>query len=185
MSALLHGQSSQASYCALLRSLHAIYASLELALTRHARHAVVSPVVLPPLFRQAPLEQDLAALHGPAWSDELPLQPAAAGYALHLARLDADRPERLVAHAYVRYLGDLSGGQLLSRIVARSFALPAGRGTAFYDFGDAERTRKLTEDFRRGLAAVPVDSALQAEITAEAQRAFELHAALFEELQAA
>ncbi len=184
MSTLLGGRASRAAYCALLRSLHAIYAELELALTRHEAQVVVAPVVLPALFRRSALEHDLTALHGAAWREDIPLPAAAARYAQHLARLAGECPERLVAHAYVRYLGDLSGGQLLSRVVTRTLALSGGRGTEFYDFGDAERTRLLKDAFRRGLAAVPVDSALQVELVEEAVRAFEMHAALFDELAA-
>ena len=184
MNTLLGGRASRVAYCSLLRSLHAIYAELELALTRHEAHVVVAPVVLPALFRRSALENDLVALHGVAWREDIPLPPSAARYVQHLARLGSENPERLVAHAYVRYLGDLSGGQLLSRVVTHMLALSGALGTAFYDFGDAEQTRLLKDGFRRGLAAVPVDSALQAELVEEAVRAFEMHAALFDELAA-
>ncbi|KAI5480085.1 hypothetical protein MNV49_001745 [Pseudohyphozyma bogoriensis] len=48
---------------------------------------------------------------------------------------EKDGRHRLVAHAYVRYLGDLSGGQTVARNLRKSYDLPStGEGTAFYEF---------------------------------------------------
>jgi len=110
------------------------------------------------------------------------LQPAALGYVQRLQQLAADDPPLLVAHAYVRYLGDLSGGQLLSRIVAGAYGLVDGRGTRFYDFGPAGEPAALASALRRGLDALPVDGALAAAIIDEAREAFRRHQALFIEL---
>ena len=74
------------------------------------------------------LERDLDFLHGPAWRSQLGITAACQDYLYHLQHLSVADPERLVAHAYVRYLGDLSGGQQLKGIVARSLLLPVGRG---------------------------------------------------------
>jgi heme oxygenase len=106
-------------------------------------------------------------------------------YVLRLQQIDADQPELLLAHAYVRYLGDLSGGQMLSRIVAQSMHLQAGQGTAFYDFGDASETTQLTRAFRDGLQAIAVAEIGVDAIVAEARSAFQRHQALFEELAVA
>jgi hypothetical protein len=65
--------------------------------------------------------------------------------------LDQSRPALLLAHAYVRYLGDLSAGQLLRGIVARGAALAGTTAVAFYDFGDALSIHNLTHAFRAGL----------------------------------
>lgn len=184
MPALLRGRLDRGAYCALLRNLHAIYAALEPALLRHAVHAAVGPVVFPALFRQAALADDLQALHGDGWADELPVLPATAAYLQRLRRIDADSPELLVAHAYVRSLGDLSGGQLLSGIVARSLHLPAAAGTRFYDFGPAADVAAHLHAFRSALNALPAGEAAAEGIVAEARAAFERHAQLFEQLAA-
>lgn len=72
----------------------------------------------------------------------------------------------LLAHAYVRYLGDLSGGQFIGARVKKSFDLAGDDGTKFYQFdfqkggnaqGDesrAETKKRLTEVkdwYRRGM----------------------------------
>lgn len=182
MGALLRGQMARAAYGALLRNLHALYAVLEPALQRHAGHPAIAPVYLPSLWRARALEHDLLALHGPRWADELPLQPAATDYVARLREIDGSQPELLLAHAYVRYLGDLSGGQMLSGIVARSFHRDA---VAFYDFGDALATKDLTQAFRAGLAVVPVDHRQADALVNEARLSFGLHQRLFDELAAA
>jgi hypothetical protein len=54
----------------------------------------------------------------------------------HLSGLSRSDPGLLLAHTYVRYLGDLSGGQLVASKIRRVYSLPpppAG-GTAFYEF---------------------------------------------------
>jgi heme oxygenase (biliverdin-producing, ferredoxin) len=187
MGTLMRGALDRATYCALLRNLHALYAALEPALQRHAQHAAVAPVSpsrLPGLTRQPALEHDLLALHGPHWADEVPVCPAAADYVERLHLLDATRPELLAAHAYVRYLGDLSGGQMLKRVVAGMTAPGEAGAVAFYEFGDAAQTSALTLAFRDGLAALPADVAFEDALVEEVGHAYGAHRRLFEELMA-
>jgi heme oxygenase (biliverdin-producing, ferredoxin) len=185
MAALLRGRVGKPSYSALLRNLHAIYSALEPALERHRQHPWIAPVVLPALWRRAALAADLAALHGPGWADALVLLPAAERYCERVRQLDAEQPDLLLAHAYVRCLGDLSGGQLLCRVVAESLQLTGGVGTAFYDFGAPSETLALVRAFRSGLDKVVADAPAADALVAEAVLAFELHRNLFDELAAA
>ena len=182
---LLGGRLSRLAYCAFLRNLQAVYTVLEPSLERHAQHPAIAPIFLPALWRRSALERDLLALHGAAWADELVLQPASAAYASRLHALDAVQPELLVAHAYVRYLGDLSGGQMMRKIVAGSPTMAGAGAVAFYDFGDGVATEALTKAFRDGLGAIPIDHSRASALVAEAQLAFGLHQRLFSELAAA
>jgi hypothetical protein len=68
-----------------------------------------------------------STLHGPGWAHRLTTVPAAAAYATTCKQLSATRPALLAAHVYVRYLGDLNGGQMLSRIVAKGLGWPRCR----------------------------------------------------------
>jgi heme oxygenase (biliverdin-producing, ferredoxin) len=182
MPSLLRGRLPRADYLLLLRSLHAIYQALEAGLERHAVHPGLQPLWQPALARGPALAQDLEALHGPGWALALAVQPAACDYAAHLQRLAASRPALLAAHAYVRYLGDLSGGQVLARIVSQSLQLPAGQGVAFYDFGPAERVAALGQALRQGLDRIAGDEAEAAAVVDEACSAFGRHRELFEQL---
>lgn len=182
MGQLLRGRMERPPYVALLRNLHAVYAALEPALQRHAQNALIAPFVLPGLWRTQAIEHDLYALHGPGWREAIELQAATLAYRQRLVEIDADQPALLLAHAYVRYLGDLSGGQMLRGIVANSLPVPGDGATAFYEFGDAARTRELTQAFRVGLSAITVDATQQDALVDEARLAFQLHQRLFEEL---
>ena len=186
MRALLCGQMERRAYCLLLRSLHAIYASLEAALEASREHALLAGLYDPRLFRTAALARDLDDLHGTGWTDAIPIQPAGHAYRARLQTLASDQPDLLLAHAYVRYLGDLSGGQQLKRIVGRSLGLPGGMaGVAFYDFGDEAQTAALTAVFRERLTRVPASERDIGRIVVEAQDAFGRHRQLFEQLAAA
>jgi heme oxygenase len=185
MSRLLHGEIERGTYLALLHNLRAIYGALEAALVRHAADPGVAPVVLPELFRCRALDLDLQVLSRAQAHIGPSLRPAAVQYVQRLGELDITTPALLVAHAYVRYLGDLNGGQALRRVVARGLSLQGSAGTMFYDFGDDAGRRQLIARFRNGLAAVEARTPDAQAIVAEAVGAFERHEALFEQLAVA
>lgn len=185
MRSILRGRASRAAYCGLLRALHEIYDALEPALVRHDGSPAVAGVRFPDLRRGAALAADLGALHGAGWRRELAPCPAASAYAARLRRLADECPERLVAHAYVRYMGDLSGGQILRGLVAPTLGAPAGAGLSFYDFGGPDAVAALKARFRGELSALPAGGAAADAIVDEARLAFALHVRLFEELDGA
>jgi heme oxygenase len=195
MAALLAGRLPRAGYCAMLRNLHALYAALEAALAAHAAEPALVTLAAGPLQRAPVLAEDLVVMHGPGWAETLPLAAAMQAYVARLQALQAapaaEAAPGLVAHAYVRYLGDLHGGQVLQRLVARLYALPAGDsaagspGTSFYDFGDTPQVLLLRQQLRRALGSLPFDAAQQDATVAEALWAFTQHRVLFEELAAA
>lgn len=184
MRRILGGRFERAQYVALLHNLHAIYATLEPLLLRHAQHPWLAGIHDPALFRADALREDLRVLAGSPAEQEPAgsLQPATREYLARLQSLDRGAPQLLAAHAYVRYLGDLSGGQALARVVARALALTPPAGVRFYDFGPAAQVEQRTAAFRAGLARIPADAAGAQQLAAEAQRAFGLHGALFREL---
>lgn len=181
MPALLRGELGLTAYCMLLRNLHPIYRDLEAALARHAAHPCLAGLDIDGLPRCAALEADLATLHGDGWADALPLVDAAADYAARLRELSASRPELLLAHVYVRYFGDLQGGQIVQRIVARCFALDGETGTRFYRFG-VHAPAELSARLRAALDGPSRDDATRADIASEAEAAFLRHVDIFEAL---
>jgi heme oxygenase len=186
MRRLLRGQVTRPAYVALLRELASIYDALEGQLDRHRTHPLVEPFDIDALRRSPALHRDLAALDA---RETTAPDRAATGcdatraYVRRLRDVGASDPARLVAHAYVRYLGDLSGGQILAGIVRRALALDDGVGTAFHDFAphDAELLKRR---FRTTLDALPLDAATADALVDEALRAFALHEALFVQLGA-
>lgn len=182
---LLQGRLKPLAYGALLAGLLEIYRALEAGLVRHATHGHIAPWMEPALQREASLQRDLDDLHGPGWDRRLTCPAEAHAYAAHLAQLARHDPGLLTAHAYVRYLGDLHGGQMLARVVARHLSPGDGRGLAFYDFGDPHTVRGHIARLRAGLDAVPLDAAARQRLVDEACDAYERHTRLFAEVQAA
>lgn len=188
MRSLIGGQLGRNGYIDLMRNLHALYAALETALNRHAGEPALAVLGAPLFHREAALANDLNALYGPDWRTARPLVTATAVYVARLQALADTDPVLLVAHAYVRYLGDLHGGQMLKRLVTRSLAA-SGEGapvaaTRFYEFGTDDEVLALRQAFRAGLARVAVDAATADRLVTEARWAFKQHVDLFTELEA-
>ena len=182
MRLLLRGQLERVEYCCMLRNFHAIYGELERGFVRHASHPALVALHCEPLFRSKALREDLNVLHGADWADSIALTEAAKSYVEHLHGLSERTPLMLGAHAYVRYLGDLSGGQMLTRIVTRSFDLPPGEGVNFYAFGGVDDVKCLAQTFRLGLDRLADTESSAQGLVDEACAAFTRHRSLFEEL---
>jgi hypothetical protein len=71
-----------------------------------------------------------------------------------------------VAHHYTRYLGDLSGGQAIGRIIGREFGLDGGVGTAFYSFSEVPKPKLYKDAYRARLDALPLDDVQRARVLA-------------------
>lgn len=185
MADLLRGHVSLPEYCALLRNLQAIYAALEQALDQHPADAHVQQLWRPALRRLPALTRDLDRLHPGDWRSAYPPRPATLAYIARLELLALTEPALLLAHAYLRYLGDLHGGQTMARIVSRLFGLAGTDGTAFYAFGEPAQVEQLKRDFRAGLEALDLTPQQADTFVAEACEGFRLHQQLFDELQQA
>ncbi|CCH80294.1 Heme oxygenase [Nostocoides japonicum T1-X7] len=187
MTRLLAGDGIPADFSALTAQLYPVYAALEAALDRFASHPVVAAVHDPALARTDRLASDLAELYGPTWAarradGSIPTLPATAVYVDRLIRLD--RPEALVAHHYVRYLGDLSGGQIVARLVARHYGVPA-EALSFYRFEAIPKRKAYKDAYRARLDALALDDRTRALVVATAIEAFGLNRAVFTDLETA
>ena len=146
---LLRGGGTREAYALLLRNLLPAYRAMEDGLVRHARSPALHAMARPELFRTAALQSDVEQLAGSSWRESLPLLPAGERYAERVAAAAADGSGPLVAHAYLRYLGDLSGGQIMKRLLAKSLGLEAD-ALAFYDFPAIADLSAFKSEYRRG-----------------------------------
>lgn len=176
--ALLRGQLARGRYLDYLRGLRAIYAALEAALQRHGDTPLLGPLLRAELVRGPAIARDLATLA----ADDRPPIAAARAYADHLHAVADGDPPLLIAHVYVRYLGDLSGGQLLRRGAARCLGCadaPGTPGLEFYDFPAIPDVDAYKRELRSCLDGLPLRSDQAAAIVDEARRAFARTAAVF------
>lgn len=137
---VLKGRASRAGYALLLRNLLPAYAVMERALDLGRTGPVLAELANPKLYRAAAIARDLDAIEGRDWAGTLPLLAAAETYAARVESAAAGDGALLIAHAYTRYVGDLSGGQIMRRLLARSLNLPdAALGLySFPDLGDVD-----------------------------------------------
>lgn len=113
MSDLLGGRLGVDAYARYTEQLWFVYEALEAGAGRLASDPVAGPFVRPELMRLASLERDLAHLRGADWRAGLTALPATEEYAARVRECAEDWPAGYVAHHYTRYLGDLSGGQII------------------------------------------------------------------------
>jgi heme oxygenase len=179
----LRGVVEKNSYRKLVANFYFVYTAMEEELERHKDHPVVSKVYFPELHRKQALEQDLHYYFGANWRDQV--SPSAAGqvYVDRIREIANTQPELLVGHSYTRYLGDLSGGQVLKGIAQRAMNLVDGEGTAFYEFETISDEKAFKDTYRQSLDAIDVDEAMADAIVEEANDAFGLNMEMFKELE--
>jgi heme oxygenase len=182
---LLRGRASLAGYVLLLRNLLPAYEALEQGLERHRGAPGVRAIGWAPLFRAPALAADLAGLHGAGWRAELGVLPAGVRYAERIAAVAAaDDGTRLLGHAYARYLGDLSGGQILRRLLAKSLGLTPAT-LAFYDFPAIADAEAFKDQVRIAFDQATPELPDVAGVVEEAKLAFQLNIEVAEAVQAA
>jgi heme oxygenase (biliverdin-producing, ferredoxin) len=178
----LKGTVEKSSYRKLVGNLYFVYSAMEEEMERHRQHPILSRIYFPELNRKASLEQDLAYYHGPQWREQVAPSEAAQAYVQRIRDLSNSEPEMLVAHSYTRYLGDLSGGQILKKIAQTAMNLN-GDGTAFYEFPTITDEKAFKSQYRQAMNDLPVDEATCDRIVDEANHAFGLNMKLFQELE--
>ncbi len=181
---MLRGRASRGGYMLYLRNLLPAYGALEQGLERHRLTPGLGALAERALYRQQSLEADLAGLAGPRWHEGVPMLPEGERYARRVEAAAQGAGTRLIGHAYTRYLGDLSGGQILSRLLAKSLAL--GSATlAFYDFPGISDVEAFKADYRDRLDAAADEFADVDGLLDEAAMAFQLNIDLSQAVQTA
>lgn len=178
MKCFLKGIVEKEPFRKLLANLYFVYSTLEAELLRHRNHPVVGLIYFPELNRTENLEKDLAFYYGDNWQAEIAPSEAGKVYVERIKEISNSKPALLVAHSYVRYMGDLSGGQALKNIVRSALSLPPDRGTNFHQFDafpSVEARREFKGKYRDALNSLPVDNELIEKIVAEANDAFALN----------
>lgn len=179
----LRGVVEKKSYRKLVGNFYYIYSAMEEEMERHKDHPIVSKVYFPELNRKATLEKDLSFYYGPSWREQIVLSKGGEKYVNRIREIANSQPELLVGHSYTRYLGDLSGGQILKTIAQRAMNLAGSDGVAFYEFPTIADEKAFKETYRASLGEAPVDAATAEAIVQEANDAFGLNMELFQELE--
>jgi heme oxygenase len=178
MSELLGGRVNEQGYADLLLRLRAVYSTMEPILRERLDDPAVAAVHDTALERLATIDADLE--HWCPDGTRTVESPAADAYCARLAEA-GKWGGLLVAHHYTRYLGDLSGGQAIGKILDRTFELD-GLGVSFYDFPEIEKPKIYKDGYRARLDALGMSAEDQDRVVAEVKVAFRLNQAMFVEL---
>ncbi|XP_005813569.2 heme oxygenase 1 [Xiphophorus maculatus] len=178
------GQITLQQYKVLLFSLYEIYKALEEELDRNSSHPAVAPIYFPQeLARLELLESDLEYFFGQDWEKRVIVPAATQRYKQRLRKIGQENPELLVAHAYTRYLGDLSGGQVLGKITQKSLGLSSKEGLSFFSFPGVSSPNRFKQLYRSRMNSVELTEEEKAAVLEEAVEAFELNIQVFDDLQ--
>lgn len=176
---LMAGERSRDDYATMLTQHWYVYAALESVAHLLAADEAVAPFLVPQLTRLPAIEADLDFLLGDGWRGSVEPLPATVRYVDRIHSV-ASWPGGYVAHHYTRYLGDLSGGQIIRTLLQRHYGFETN-GIGFYVF-DIAKPKNFRDTYRAQLDAAPWDDAEKDRIVDEAIVAFRCNTELFQDL---
>ena len=181
----LKGVVEKTSYRKLISDLYFVYQAMEeeIEILTQADHPVIKPIGFKELFRKQTLENDLKFYYGDGWRNEIKISNSAQSYVDRIRKVAKETPELLVGHHYTRYIGDLSGGQILKKIAKKALNLQDNNGLNFYDFNMIDDEKKFKESYSKVLNSLPIDQNIADQIIEEANEAFSYNMKMFKELE--
>ena len=182
VASFLRGVIDKESYRQLVANFYFIYHAMESEVNRLKDDPYIGPLRLDGLERHDGLVKDCEYFYGKDWRDNIYPTEATQQYINRIKEVAHNDPRLLVGHHYTRYLGDLSGGQILKNIAQNAMGLTDG-GLDFYEFPDIGDKKEFKELYRETLNKLPVDQHDVDAIITEANYAFRLNMYMFEEMQ--
>ncbi|HIK55056.1 MAG TPA: heme oxygenase (biliverdin-producing) [Synechococcales cyanobacterium M55_K2018_004] len=179
----LKGTVEPTSYRKLVANLYFVYSAMEEEMHNLHEHPVLGQMYFPELNRKASLEKDLTYYFGKQWKEQVAPSEAAQAYVARIHAVGQQDPELMIAHLYTRYMGDLSGGQILKKIAQNAMNLADGQGTSFYEFDQIPDEKAFKAMYRQTMDSLPIDDATADRIVAEANDAFGMNMKMFKELE--
>lgn len=129
MKQLFSGSLPLESYAKYLLALRSVYSTMEDRIRLYRDSKIISAIFDPRLERFKQISADIKSL-----TSERILPKAVIDIVREYVYLIKQANEvELAAHHYIRYLGDLSGGQAIKKILERSYGLSESQ-TNFYNF---------------------------------------------------
>lgn len=183
VASFLRGVVDESKYRQLIANFYFIYHALESEINIHKDNPFIGPMRLNGLARHDALVEDCKYFYGDDWQDTIRPTEQTQRYISRIHEVAKNNPELLIGHHYTRYMGDLSGGQILKGIAQKALGLKEG-GLAFYEFPEILDKKKFKESYRRVLdTMIPATQKDVDGIIVEANYAFRLNMYMFEEIQ--
>lgn len=80
-----------------------------------------------------------------------------------------------MSHAYTRYLGDLSGGQVLGKLTQKSLGLSSKEGILFFSFPGVSSPHRFKQLYRSRMNSIELTERERAAVLEEAVSSFEFN----------
>uniref|UniRef100_A0A672I4H7 heme oxygenase (biliverdin-producing) n=1 Tax=Salarias fasciatus TaxID=181472 RepID=A0A672I4H7_SALFA len=166
-------------------ALYYTYSAMEEEIERNKDHPHFAPLYFPAeLHRHEALARDLEYFYGPDWESQVSCSPATQRYVDRIHQVGQEDPVLLVAHAYTRYMGDLSGGQVLKKVAQRALKLPpTGEGLEFYQFEAIHSAKAFKQLYRSRMNELDLNVETKKKLVDEAVKAFLFNMEVFDELE--
>lgn len=150
---------------------------MEEEIERNKDHPHFAPLYFPTeLHRHEALARDLEYFYGPNWQSQVSCSQATQRYVDRIHQVGQEDPVLLVAHAYTRYMGDLSGGQVLKKVAQRAMKLPpTGEGLEFYQFDAIHSAKAFKQLYRSRMNELELDMGIKKRLVDEAVKAFKFN----------
>ena len=178
----LKGVVERESYIGLLGDLYFVYKKMESEVTKHKNLPAIKAIYRTQLERTKSLEKDLKYFLGDDWEDLIEASPACMLLVDRLDKISKSNPELLVAHHYTRYMGDLSGGQVLKNITKSALELP-NTALNFYTFTRIKDPSEFKAEYRESLDSIRFVDAREADVVQEAIKSFKYNIAILEQME--
>ncbi|GLD97076.1 hypothetical protein PINS_up005759 [Pythium insidiosum] len=129
--------------------------------------------ILPDFERADAFAKDLAFYLGDDWSTKYSPTSAAKDYVNRIKEVEKQNPELLLAYFYHMYTALLAGGQMVKKMVKRSFDLKESAGLEVFEFTKNRLAIRTTIKDR--IDSVPIDDIKRKLIMDESLRIFEMN----------
>lgn len=161
-----------------MQAQHAfVYKALEDAIDSLALDPRVAVFADERLRRSPSMSRDLDTL-GTDLSSVTPTE-ATSRYVERIGQMAREWPPGVIAHHYTRYLGDLSGGQFICRVVERTYDIDASSGTSFFHFTDIDDISAFKNEYRDKLDSIELSDHERTRFIEEVMAAYALSTDLF------
>ena len=181
MDDLMTGKGSRDDYISLVAQHYFIYAALEAAAEKMKNDADAAAFITPQLTRLPALEADLRFLLGDDWRAIIAPLPTTTRYVDRIETVAATWSGGFIAHHYTRYLGDLSGGQIIRTLMQRQFGFETN-GVGFYLFDQIAKPKEFKDVYRAQLDAVTWSEEERERVIDEVMVAYRFNTELFVDL---
>ncbi len=142
---LFEGKATRDIYGKYLLHKYHIYNAIELMMEGLRNNDLLSKFLFPELKRKQALANDLNKFLGNGWDKEEMLSTVSS-YVYRIHKIADENPGLLIAHAYVQYFADLSGGFIIRKILKKQYNYADNELNA-YDFTQISNVDEFKKNY--------------------------------------